>query len=52
MSAPRPKTLAISRYAVQMPSGFDEGRLRRIWINLRDGEIVSQRAIGRVLVNY
>ena len=28
----------------------DEGRWRRIWIDLRDGEITSHRAVGHVLV--
>jgi hypothetical protein len=46
---PRDRSMLIM--GERMPSGSDEGRWRRIWIDLRDGEIMSHRAIGHVLVD-
>jgi hypothetical protein len=35
----------------RMPAGPDEGRWRRVWIDVGDGEVVSTREIGHVLVD-
>jgi hypothetical protein len=46
---PRDKLLLVM--GERMPAGPDEGRWRRVWIEMRSGEIVEVRALGDVWVD-
>ena len=46
---PRDRSLRVM--GERMPAGPDRGRWRRVWIELRDGEVASAREVGHVLVD-
>jgi hypothetical protein len=46
-----PRNRSLSVMGERMPAGPDEGRWRRVWIDLRDGDVARTRDIGHVLVD-